>query len=97
LAQFLAYRHSFPIGQPSPLDSYITSDPFTLGTLIALMMKAACIFEMLVNIQFRTRQYIPEDSELHILVCLKLDRFATISFSLSLGLSPYLSIKMNVS
>jgi hypothetical protein len=25
LARFLAYRHSFPIGQSSPLDSYITA------------------------------------------------------------------------
>jgi hypothetical protein len=32
LARVLAYRHSFPIGQLSPLDSYITSDPFALGS-----------------------------------------------------------------
>jgi hypothetical protein len=41
LARFLDYHHSFPIGQPSPLDSYINSNPFTLGSLIALMMEAA--------------------------------------------------------
>jgi hypothetical protein len=33
--------------------------------LIALMMEAACTYETSVNIQLRTRQYIPEDSELH--------------------------------
>jgi hypothetical protein len=65
LAQFLAYRHSFPIGQPSPLDSYTTSDPFALGSLIALMMEAARTSETSVDIQLRTQQYIPEDSELH--------------------------------
>jgi hypothetical protein len=64
LARFLAYRHSFPIGQPSPLDSYITSDPFALGSLIALMMEAARTSETSVNIQLRIWQYIPEDSEL---------------------------------
>jgi hypothetical protein len=54
LAQFLAYRHSFPIGQISPLDSYITSDPFALGSLIALMMEAAHTSETSVDIQLRT-------------------------------------------
>jgi hypothetical protein len=33
--------------------------------IIALMMEAARISETLVDIQLRTRQYIPEDSELH--------------------------------
>jgi hypothetical protein len=33
--------------------------------LIALMMGAARTSEMSVDIQLRTRQYIPEDSELH--------------------------------
>jgi hypothetical protein len=65
LDRFLAYCHSFPIGQLSPLDSYITSDPFMLGSLIALMMEAARTSETSVDIQLRTRQYIPEDSELH--------------------------------
>jgi hypothetical protein len=41
LARFLAYHLSFPIGQPSPLDSYITMIFLTLGSLIALMMEAA--------------------------------------------------------
>jgi hypothetical protein len=59
LAQFLAHRHLFPIGHPSPLDSNITSDPFALGSLIALMMEAARTFEMSVDIQLRTRRYIP--------------------------------------
>jgi hypothetical protein len=67
LAWFLAYRHSFPIGQLSPLDSYITSDPFALGSLIALMVEAAHTSEKSVNIQLRTQQYIPEDSELQVL------------------------------
>jgi hypothetical protein len=65
MARFLAYRHSFPIGQLIPLDSYITSDPFVLGSLIALMMEAARTSETSVNIQLRTWQYIPKDSELH--------------------------------
>jgi hypothetical protein len=33
---------------------------------ITLMMEAACTSEMSVNIQLRTRQYIPKDSELHV-------------------------------
>jgi hypothetical protein len=33
--------------------------------IIALMMEAARISETSVDIQLRTRQYIPEDSELH--------------------------------
>jgi hypothetical protein len=33
--------------------------------LIALMMEAARTSETSVNIQLRTRQYIPEDSEVH--------------------------------
>jgi hypothetical protein len=40
-------------------------DPFTLGSLIALMMVAARTSETSVDIQFRTWKYIPEDSELH--------------------------------
>jgi hypothetical protein len=36
LARFLAYRYSFPIGQLSPLDSYITSDIFARGWLFFL-------------------------------------------------------------
>jgi hypothetical protein len=36
-----------------------------LGSLIALMMEAARTSETLVDIVLRTRQYIPEDSELH--------------------------------
>jgi ABC-type nitrate/sulfonate/bicarbonate transport system permease component len=35
-----------------------------LGSLIALMMEAARTSETSVDIQLRTRQYIPEDSEL---------------------------------
>jgi hypothetical protein len=63
---FISYRHSFPIGQLNPLDSYITSDPFAPGSLIALMMEAARTSETSVDIQLRTRQYIPEDSERNI-------------------------------
>jgi hypothetical protein len=37
----------------------------TASIITALMMDAAHTSEMLVNIQLRTRQYIPEDSELH--------------------------------
>jgi hypothetical protein len=47
------------------MDSYITSYPFALGSLIALMMEAARTSETSVDIGLRTRQYIPEDSELH--------------------------------
>jgi hypothetical protein len=60
-----AANTSFPVAQLSPLDSYTTSDPFALGSLIYLMMEAARTSEMSVDIQLRTRQYIPEDSELH--------------------------------
>jgi hypothetical protein len=51
--------------QSSSVDSYITSDPFALSSLIALMMEAARPSEKSVDIQVRTRQYIPEDSELY--------------------------------
>jgi hypothetical protein len=37
-----------------------------LNNLIALMMEAAGTSETSVDIQLRTRQCIPEDSELHI-------------------------------
>jgi hypothetical protein len=33
--------------------------------IIALMMETACTSETSVDIQLRTQQYIPEDSELH--------------------------------
>jgi hypothetical protein len=36
-----------------------------IHSLIALMMEAARTSETSVDIQLRTRQYIPEDSELH--------------------------------
>jgi hypothetical protein len=62
LALFHAYRYPFPIGQP---DSYITSYLSTLGSLIALMMEAARTAETSVDIDLTTRQYIPEDFELH--------------------------------
>jgi hypothetical protein len=42
------------IGQPSPLDSYITSDPFALGSLIALMMEALRTSETSVNLNATT-------------------------------------------
>jgi hypothetical protein len=45
--------------------SFVTSDPFALGSLTALMMEAAHTSETSVDIQLRTRQYIPEDSEHH--------------------------------
>jgi hypothetical protein len=35
---------------------------------ITLMMEAACTSESSVDIQLRTRQYIPEDSELQLSV-----------------------------
>jgi hypothetical protein len=41
------------------------NDDRTLGSLIALMMEAARTSETTVDIQLRTWQYIPEDSELH--------------------------------
>jgi hypothetical protein len=65
LAHFLTYHHPFPIGQPIPLDSYITSYLFALGSLIALMMEAARTSETSVYICLTKRQNIPEDSELH--------------------------------
>jgi hypothetical protein len=37
-----------------------------ISEVLALMMEAARTSEMLVDIQLRTRQYIPEDSE-HLL------------------------------
>jgi hypothetical protein len=52
-----------------PLDTYITSDPFVLGSVIALMMEAARTSETSVDIQLRTRQYIPEDSEFQEITC----------------------------
>jgi hypothetical protein len=36
--------------------------------IIALMMEAARISETSVDIQLRTRQYIPEDSDLQIII-----------------------------
>jgi hypothetical protein len=36
-----------------------------MSTDVALMMEAARTSETSVDIQVRTRQYIPEDSELH--------------------------------
>jgi hypothetical protein len=36
-----------------------------MSTIIALMMDAARTSETSVDIEFRTRQYIPEDSELY--------------------------------
>jgi hypothetical protein len=65
LAHFLTYRHPFRTGQPGPLDSYITSYLFALGTLITLMVEEARTSETSVDIVLTTWQYIPEDSELH--------------------------------
>jgi hypothetical protein len=39
---------------------------FLIGSRPALMMEAACTFETSVDIQLRTQQYIPEDSELQV-------------------------------
>jgi hypothetical protein len=41
LAHYLTCRYPFPIGQPVPLDSCITTYLFVLGSLIALMMETA--------------------------------------------------------
>jgi hypothetical protein len=57
------------LSSPIPLDSYITSYLFTLGSLIALMMEAARTFEMSVDINLTTLQYIPEGSELQWRTC----------------------------
>jgi hypothetical protein len=46
-----------------------TSDPFALGSLIALMMEAARTSETSFDIQLRTRQYIPEDLSFNIRMC----------------------------
>jgi hypothetical protein len=53
-------------------DRYITSRPFALGSLIALMMEAARTSETSVDIQLRTWQYIPEDCELLSTHCFKI-------------------------
>jgi hypothetical protein len=66
MAPFPTYRHSVPICQPVPLDSYISSYLSVLSSLIALMMEAARTSETSVYIDLTTRQRIPEDSELHI-------------------------------
>jgi hypothetical protein len=58
LAHFLTYSHPFPIGQPDPLDSYITIYLFELGSLIALMMEAARTSGTSVDIDLTTQQYI---------------------------------------
>jgi hypothetical protein len=39
------------------------------ASIIALMMEAAHTSETSVDIQLRTQQYIPEDSELHTRRC----------------------------
>jgi hypothetical protein len=39
------------------------------ASIITLMMEAAHTSEMSIDIQSRTRQYIPEDSELHTCHC----------------------------
>jgi len=39
------------------------------ASIIALMMEAAHTSETSVDIQLRTQQYIPEDSELHTRHC----------------------------
>jgi hypothetical protein len=64
LAHFLTYRHPFPIGQPSLLDTYITSYLLAKISLIVLMMEAARTSETLVDICFTISQYNPEGSEL---------------------------------
>jgi hypothetical protein len=66
LAHFLAYRHPFPIGQLVPLDSYITSYIFALGSLVALIIEAARTSEKSVDIELTTPQYVSEDPELHV-------------------------------
>jgi hypothetical protein len=42
----------------SIITGYITSDPFALGSFIALMMEAARITETSVDIQLRTQQWL---------------------------------------
>jgi hypothetical protein len=51
LARFLAYRLSFPIGQPSPLDSYITAI-LSLQAHSSLMMEAVHTSETSVDNYF---------------------------------------------
>jgi hypothetical protein len=41
------------------------SEVCAASIIITLMLEAARTSEMLVNIQLRTWQYIPEDSDLH--------------------------------
>jgi hypothetical protein len=49
-------------------------------SIIALMMEAASTSETSVDIQLRTRQYIPEDSELGSLFCLSTTRNALSNY-----------------
>jgi hypothetical protein len=46
------------------------SEVRSASIIIALMMEAARISETSVDIQLRTRQYIPEDSELQTYMCI---------------------------
>jgi hypothetical protein len=41
------------------------SEVCAASIIITLMMEASCTSETSVNIQLKTQQYIPEDSELH--------------------------------
>jgi hypothetical protein len=47
----------------------------------ALMMEVAHTSETLVDIQLRSRQYIPEDSELLFVICLKLRIYTVLIFN----------------
>jgi hypothetical protein len=42
-------------------------------SIIALMMEAVCTSETSVNINFTTRQYIPDDSKLHLTLSCEVD------------------------
>jgi hypothetical protein len=46
--------------------------------IIALIMEAPRTSETSVDIQLRTRQYIPEDSELHLRILSHFEGFITI-------------------
>jgi hypothetical protein len=65
MVHFLTYVIHFPLVSPVHLDSYITSYLFAQGSLTALMMEEARNSETSVNTYLTTRQYIPEDYELH--------------------------------
>jgi hypothetical protein len=61
-----------------------------IRTMIALMMEAARTSETSVDIQLRTRQYIPEDSEPHMNMSFPYD------FSYNFNYFSFLPLQINL-